>query len=159
MQLIAWPIRRLPRSSFPWRRLLAICFVSVFRYRRSFSFLLNLRCCTLWPVGEGVLAVIFTARTSPSLGGVVYDVHDCFVDRHKKKLAPSKGQAWWLNRSPCNSGKCAYSITLWVWQPPSHVSGSSEICTHRTDQMPTSHDLDLSMFRRRCRYVPNVFGL
>ena len=31
-----------------------------------------------------VLVVLVTARTSPSLR-VVYDVHDCFVDRHKIK--------------------------------------------------------------------------
>ena len=43
-----------------------------------------------------------TARTSPFTGGVVYDVYDCFVDRHKE-TAPSKGQAWRLSRSPCNS--------------------------------------------------------
>ena len=50
-----------------------------------------------------MLVAIVTARTSPSLGGVVYDVHDCFVDRHNKKTAPFKGQAWRLNKSPCNS--------------------------------------------------------
>ena len=31
------------------------------------------------------MVVVVTARTSPSLGGVVYDVHDCVVDRHNKK--------------------------------------------------------------------------
>ena len=50
-----------------------------------------------------VLVVLVTARTSPSLR-VVYDVHDCFVDRHNKKPAPSKGQAWRMNNSPSNSG-------------------------------------------------------
>ena len=30
------------------------------------------------------------SRTTPSLR-VVCDVHDCFVDRYKKKTAPSKG--------------------------------------------------------------------
>ena len=39
------------------------------------------------------MVVIVTARTSPSLAGVVYDVHDCFVDRHNKKAA-FKEQAW-----------------------------------------------------------------
>ena len=61
------------------------------------------RCCTLWPLGKGVSVVIVTARASPSLGGVVYDVHDCFVDRHSKRTAPCKGQAWLLNKSPCSS--------------------------------------------------------
>ena len=68
----------------------------------------NHRCCTLWPLGEEALVVIVTARTSPSLRGVVDDVHDCFVDRHNKKTAPSKGQAWRMNKSPCNS---AYIIS------------------------------------------------
>ena len=56
-------------------------------------FLRNPRCCTLWPLGEGVLVVIVTARTNPSLR-VLYDVQACFVDRHNKILAPSRGQAW-----------------------------------------------------------------
>ena len=52
----------------------------------------NPRCCTLWPLGEGVLVVIVTARTSSSLSEVVYCVYDCFVDRHNKKIAPPKKQ-------------------------------------------------------------------
>ena len=49
------------------------------------------------------MVVIVTARTSPSVREVVHDVHDCFIDRHNEKTAPSKGQAWRLNKSPCNS--------------------------------------------------------
>ena len=49
------------------------------------------------------MVVIATARTSQFLGGVVYDVHVCFVGRQNKKAAPSKGQAWRLNNPPCNS--------------------------------------------------------
>ena len=58
---------------------------------RSFVFVLpcflslKLGICTLWPLGEGVLVVIVTARTTSSLSEVVYDVHDCFVDCHNKK--------------------------------------------------------------------------
>ena len=40
---------------------------------------------TLWPLSDGVLVVIVTVRTSSSHNDVVYDVHDCFVDRHNKK--------------------------------------------------------------------------
>ena len=44
-------------------------------------------CCgrLAWEGEKGVLVVkpVATATTSPSLR-VVYDVHDCFVDRHKK---------------------------------------------------------------------------
>ena len=69
----------------------------------SFSPLLKPRCCTLWSLGEGVLIVTVTARPCPSLSEVVYDVRDCFFDRHNRKSAPSKGQAWRLNKSPCNS--------------------------------------------------------
>ena len=61
-----------------------------------------------------VLVVLVTARTSPSLR-VVYDVHDCFVDRHNKKPAPSKGQAWRMNNSPSNSGNISihrYRLSL-----------------------------------------------
>ena len=91
---------------------LAICFVSVFFFRHalfpftqagSFSPPPKPSLLHAWPLGEGVLIVIVTASTSPSLGGVVYDVRDCFVDRHNKKTAPSKGQARRLNKSPCNS--------------------------------------------------------
>ena len=88
----------------------AICFVSVFRFRLALFPSLKLGVLvlyllkpsllhTLWPLSEGVLVVIVTARTSPSLR-VVYDVHDCFVDRHKKDPASSNGQAWRLNKWP-----------------------------------------------------------
>ena len=60
-------------------------------------------CCTLWPLGAGVLVVNVTAKTSPSLR-VVYDVHVVSSTIAAKKTAPSKGQAWRLNRSPCNCG-------------------------------------------------------
>ena len=45
------------------------------------------------PFGGGVLVVIVTARTNPSLRAL-YDVQACFVGRHNKILAPSRGQAW-----------------------------------------------------------------
>ena len=66
---------------------------------------------TLWPVGKGMLVVIVTARTSPSLR-VVYDVHDCFVDRHKKDPASSNGQAWRLNKWPWNWANM-YGMSSW----------------------------------------------
>ena len=101
------------------RRMLANCFVLVFRFRHalfpftqagSFSPLLNPSLCvhikpfflpvdihhTQCPCRSFLLelhtlaswrrgVVMVTARTRPSLRGVVYDVHVCFVDRHKKK--------------------------------------------------------------------------
>ena len=86
------------------RSLHAICFVLVFRCRGRFSPLLKPSLNSL-PLGDGVLIVIVTARTSPSLR-VVYDAHDCFVDRHKKKTA------WRLNRSPCNSANTIANVLL-----------------------------------------------
>ena len=46
--------------------------------------------------------------TSPSLRWVLHAVHDCFVDRHKKRPDPSKGQEWRLNKWPCISGNKKY---------------------------------------------------
>ena len=43
---------------------------------------------------RGCWSFIVIARTSPSFGGVVYHVHECFVDSHNKKTAPSKRKAW-----------------------------------------------------------------
>ena len=74
-------------SSMSRRRLLAVCFLSVFRFRLtlslvaqagSFSPLLKPSLLHKLASRRGVLVDIVIARTSPSLGGVVYDVHDCF---------------------------------------------------------------------------------
>ena len=50
--------------------------------------------------------------TIPSVRGFLYDVHDCWVDRHKRRPAPSKGQVWWPNRSPCNSANLLWRAIL-----------------------------------------------
>ena len=72
--------------------MLAICFVAVFSYRGSFS-----------PLLKPSLLNKSARGCTPSLR-IVYDVHVCFVYRHEKQPAPSKGQAWRLNRSTCISG-------------------------------------------------------
>ena len=41
---------------------------------------------------------------------VLYEVPTCFVDRHDKKTARSKGQAWRLNKSACHLANPTYII-------------------------------------------------
>ena len=98
------------------------------------------RCCTLWPLGEGVLVVVVTARPSPYLRGVVYDVHDCFIDRHNKKAARSKRQAWWLNKSPRNSAKTSipgYTVEVQLlFSGDPHFSRRNEACCGREVLIP-----------------------
>ena len=82
------------------RRLLAICFVWVCRCRGSFSPLLKPSLNTLASRRGGVSRYSY-CKDYPVSGRLRRS--RLFHRPPQKKTAPSKGQAWRLNRSSCNS--------------------------------------------------------